>query len=115
MPIEVFQGFASDYDNGGSRANINAPGIITFSIGDPPVNIGSPFSFGETPFSAGDYVAVVGKRTLVPDAAYVALAYRRLGDAGTAHFLNVAFPGTCILFGVLGGVFSGRSTWTPEQ
>ena len=106
MSIEVFQGFAGDYDNGGSRASIYAPGMITFSIGDPPVTFWSPFSFGETPFGAGDYVAVAGKRTPVPGVAYVALAYRRLGDGGAAHFLNVGFPGSCILFGAL-GVFGG--------
>lgn len=110
MSIEAFQGFASDYDNGGRRASICAPGMITFSIGNPPVNFWSPFSFAETPFGAGDYVAVAGKRTLVPGVAYVALAYRRLGDGGTAHFLNVGFPGSCILFGALGlfgGLFLG--------
>lgn len=104
MPINIFKGFAADCDDG-SRSPGAGVGfaVTTFSIGSPPVSFWSPFSFGSRPFSNGDYVAVAGRRSLVPGIDQATLAYRRLGTSGTAHFLNVGFPGSCILFGAIGG------------
>jgi hypothetical protein len=107
MPINIFKGFVADYDNGSSSAGAGAGlMVITFAIGNPPVKFWSPFSYGERPFAAGDYVAVAGKRSLVPGVDQVALAYRRLGTSGNAHFLNIGLPSSCIFFGVI-GVFGG--------
>ena len=109
-PIKVFKGFVMDFDNGSSSAGaVNGLVVTTFSIGDPPVSFWSPFSFG-SPITAGDYVAVAGKRSLVPGVGHIALAYRHLGASGTAHLFNAVFPTTCILFGslgALGGLFLG--------
>jgi hypothetical protein len=96
MPIELFKGFVCDYVEGTQRRT-----AMSFGVGEPPVRFYSP-GFTPPPFSAGDYVAVAGKRTFVPGVTHVALAYRRLGDMGSAHFMNVSFPGACILFGILG-------------
>jgi hypothetical protein len=98
MPIEIFKGFVSDYVEGTQRST-----SVSFSVGEPPVRFYSPqFLDAAPPFSAGDYVAVAGKRTLIPGVTHVALAYRRLGDMGSAHFMSVSFPGVCILCGLLG-------------
>lgn len=110
MPIKVFKGFVIEFDNGSnSSGDITGLVVTTFSVGDPPVNFWSPFSLG-SPIASGDYVAVAGKRSLVPGVDYVALAYRRLGTSGNAQLFNAAFPVMCILFGVLGafgGLFLG--------
>lgn len=105
MPIEIFKGFVSDFADGGQVQT-----AASFSVGDPPVRFYCP-GVMVAPFSDGDYVAVAGKRTFfVPGVTHVALAYRRLGYTGSAHFLGVAFPGICILLGIcgaLGAIFLG--------
>lgn len=105
MPIEIFKGFVSDFAEGGMIQT-----ATSFAVGDPPVRFYCPGGAG-TPFSAGEYVAVAGKRTfIVPGVTHVALAYRRLGYKGSAHFMGVAFPGMCVLLGICGaygGLFLG--------
>ena len=98
MPIEIFKGFVSDYVEGTRRS-----AAVSFSVGEPPVRFYSPQLLDAVPpFSVGDYVAVAGKRTFVPGVTHVALAYRRLGDMGSAHFMAVSLPGVCILCGLVG-------------
>jgi|GEM_PF-2980430 len=107
MPIETVKGFVSDYDSGYSdymRGKSVLP-IVSFSVGKPPVNL-YYLSLGSQPLSAGDYVAVASKRSVVMRGASVALAYRNLGTLGSAHFMDVGFPVTFVLFGII-GVFGG--------
>jgi len=99
MPIEIFKGFVSDYVEDTRRG----PGASWFSVGEPAVKFYT-LGFTAPPFSVGDYVAVAGKRTFVPGIPHVALAYRRLGDMGNAHFMNVSVPGACVLFGIIGAL-----------
>jgi len=97
MPIEIFKGVVSDL---GESGMIRA--AMSFSVGDPPVRFYCPGGDG-TLFSNGEYIAVAGKRTfIVPGVTHVALAYRRLGSMGSAHFMGVMLPGGCILFGIIG-------------
>lgn len=102
MPTRIFKGFVVGFDNGGSAGAGIGPVVTTFAIGDPPVNFWSPLSFGGTPIASGYYVAVAGKPSLVPGITQVALAYRRLGTSGAAHFFNPGLPGC---------VHSIRSHW----
>jgi hypothetical protein len=100
MTIKITKGIVSScFDANNSTGRMQ---MATFAVGNPAVNFWSPFSFGDRPFAVGDYIAVAGRRTFIPGIYYVALAYRRLGSGGTAHFLNVGFPGACILLGLVG-------------
>lgn len=106
VSIKVIKGFVVDYDNGGKNGgNVTGIMVTTFMVGDPPVSFWSPFSL-DSPIATGDYVAVAGQRSLVPGIGRVALAYRRLGNSGSAHLFNVTFPIMCLLFGAL-GIFGG--------
>ncbi|MBD8900323.1 hypothetical protein [Rhodanobacter sp. DHG33] len=99
--IKVIKGFVADFDNGGKDGgNVTGLMVTTFTVGDPPVSFWSPLSIG-SPIASGDYVAVAGQRSLVHGIGQVALAYRRLGNSGSAHLFNVAFPIMCFLFGAL--------------
>lgn len=106
VSIKVVKGFVIDFDNGGKDGgNVTGLMVTTFMVGDPPVSFWSPLSF-DSPIANGDYVAVAGQRSLVPGVGRVALAYRRLGNSGSAHLFNVPFPIMCLLFGTL-GIFGG--------
>jgi len=100
--IMIAEGFVMDFDNGGKDGG-NVTGLMatTFTVGDPPTSFWSLLSL-DSPIANGDYIAVAGQRSLVPGIDRVALAYRRLGNSGSAHFFNLAFPIVCFLFATLG-------------
>lgn len=111
MSIEIFKGSVSDYNSGyadyiGGKTVLP---IVSFSVGDPPTNF-YYLSFSAQPLAAGEYVAVACKRSFVMRGTRAALAYRNLGDLGSAHFMDVSFPIVFVLFGALGafgGIFPG--------
>jgi hypothetical protein len=95
--IEVLSGFVTDGPSTGYRS-----GGMTFLLGEPPKVLYSPSFLAGTSFSQGDFIAVAAKRTFIPGADYVALAYRNLGVGGDAQWLNPAWPGLCLIIGGAG-------------
>lgn len=80
-------------------------GGYSLAIGEPPVNFYSPVAMGDLSIKAGDFIAIAGKKTFVPWAKYVALAYRPLGAAGPARTLGAGWPLMCLGFGIVAGYF----------
>lgn len=79
-------------------------GALSFTMGEPPVVFYSP-GLGSPLFSPGDYVAIAARRTFVPGAQYVALAYRNWGTKGSAQTIGVAWPSFCLGIGAIGAYF----------
>ena len=95
---------------------------FSFSLGEPPVDFYSPGGLGDYSIKPGDFVAIAAKRTLVPGAKYVALAYRPLGVEAHGRTIGAAWPAMCLGFGVIGTYFAylgalqepnGRYTFIP--
>lgn len=78
-------------------------GGFSFSLGEPPTTFYSPGALGAMSIQAGDFIAVAAKRTFVPGAQYVALAYRRLGVNGPGQTIGAGWPVACMAVGLLGG------------
>jgi len=103
MTFQIHRGLVSNVDKTmGFRA-----GSSTFSLDDPSVIYYSPSPVGGLPLNPGDYVAVAVTRTRVPSAKLVALAYRKLGTAESAHTLNAWWPALCVVLGATAAVLWG--------
>ena len=76
-------------------------GSPSFSLDDPSVIYYSPSPTGGLPLDLGDYVAVAVKRAMVPNAQFVALAYRKLWVGESAHALNAWWPASCAVIGAI--------------
>lgn len=113
MHIQIYKGYVSHYQEGSSDIQTGTL-TITFCVGDPPIKFYSLFMSGKGPLAYGGYVAVAGIPSLVPSFGNVALAYRRLGGAESAHAFNIIMPVMCIIcsiiFGLLGLTFKKIDT-----
>ena len=81
-------------------------GGLSFILGEPPVAFYSPGGMEGAPFSPGDYVAIAARRTFVPGAQYVALAYRNWGTKGTGQTIGAIWPSLCLGIGAMGAYFA---------
>jgi len=97
-------------------------GGYPLALGEPPVFFYSPGAMGDFSLRHGEFVAIAGRRTSVPGAKYVALAYRRLGVESSGQSLGAGWPLLCVGFGIVGAYLSclgalqeprGLSTFVP--
>jgi len=97
MAFEIHRGYVSAFEKAVGRY----AGSPSFSLNDPLVVYYSPSPTGGLPLDVGDYVAVAVKRALVPNAQYVALAYRKIWAGESAHALNAWWPASCAVIGTM--------------
>jgi len=81
-------------------------GGLSFTLGEPPVAFYSPGGSEGALFSPGDYVAIAARRTFVPGAQYVALAYRNWGTKGSSQTIGAVWPSLCLGIGAVGAYFA---------
>lgn len=101
MRTMIFSGIIGEIGEAGRYK-----GGLTFTLGEPPVAFYSPGGLGGAPFSPGDYVAIAARRTFVPGAQYVALAYRNWGTKGSSQTIGAVWPSLCLGIGAIGGYFA---------
>ena len=77
-------------------------GGLWFTLLEPPVAFYSPGGSTGALFSPGDYVAIAARRTFVPGAQYVALAFRNWGTKGSSQTIGVIWPSLCVGIGAIG-------------
>ena len=66
----------------------------------------SPGAMGDFSIRPGDFIAIAGRKTFIPGAEYVALAYRPLGVEGSGRTLGAGWPLMCLGFGIVGAYFA---------
>ena len=110
MAIEIHRGYISTLEKTAGRY----AGSPSFSLDDPSVIYYSPSPTGGLPLDLGDYVAVAVKRAMVPNAQFVALAYRQLWAGESAHALNAWWPASCAVIGaIMFGLWSTKGIKHP--
>jgi len=101
MRTVIFSGIIGEVGAGGRYK-----GGLSFTLGEPPVAFYSPGGFGGALFSPGDYVAIAARRTFMPGAQYVALAYRNWGTKSTGQTIGATLPSLCLGIGAVGAYFA---------
>ena len=101
MRTVIFSGIIGEVGKSG-RYN----GGLSFTVGEPPVAFYSPGGSTGALFSPGDYVAIAARRTFMPGAQYVALAYRNWGTKGSGQTIGALWPSLCLGIGAMGGYFA---------
>jgi hypothetical protein len=84
-----------------------------FSFASPVFSLGGPGTYfyvlggwSYKPFSAGDFIAVAGRRTFMLGVQFAELAYRNVGVGGSAYGLGNLLPMFLMLAGLLAGYFA---------
>lgn len=101
MRTVIFSGIIGEIGESGRYK-----GGLSFALGQPPVAFYSPGGSGGAPFRPGDYVAIAARRTFVPGAQYVALAYRNWGTKGSGQTIGAIWPSLCLGIGAIGAYFA---------
>ncbi|MEP6899416.1 MAG: hypothetical protein ABI870_12885 [Rhodanobacter sp.] len=97
MRTVIFSGIIGEIGESGRYK-----GGLSFTLGEPPVAFYSPGNAGGALFSPGDHVAIAARRTFVPGAQYVALAYKNWGTKGSAQSIGTTWPSLCLGIGAIG-------------
>jgi len=97
MRTVIFSGIVGEVGESGRYK-----GGFWFTLLEPPVAFYSPGGLGGALFSPGDYVAIAARRTFVPGAQYVALAYRNWGTKGSSQTIGATWPSLCLGIGAMG-------------
>jgi len=101
MRTVIFSGIVGEVGGSGRYK-----GGFWFTLLEPPVAFYSPGGLGGACFSPGDYVAIAARRTFVPGAKYVALAYRNWGTKGSSRTIGATWPSLCLGIGAMGAYFA---------